>query len=381
MSTAEQPSPISTPGAFRRVFTRSIILRQAARHPAMLAAFIASGFIFGVAYRYFVNPVAERELGFYVRSGVHGIGIALAAWAVQTGFAATARSSFGNALRHLPIAAEIVVRSLAMTAALVIVGIGLQFILYAQPLGLHWLTVEWFATTLPRIVLIGFTLTLVVGTIAETGRLIGSRLLTSIVLGTYHRPAREQLIVMFLDIAGSTALAEQMGELRVQELFTRFFFDIDEPIGENGGGVHAYVGDEVIVTWRVTNDWARNARCLACFFAIERKMARLAQDYQREFGVAPRFRAGIHAGPVIVSECGNSKRQLAYFGDTMNVAARLCEYCKLADRRLVVSLDLLQQAAVPADLRINGGETIALRGRQERIAVHWIEPRQQNGLD
>jgi class 3 adenylate cyclase len=44
------------------------------------------------------------------------------------------------------------------------------------------------------------------------------------VLGTYHRPAREQRIVMFLDIAGSTRLAQEMGELRVHDLITRFFF-------------------------------------------------------------------------------------------------------------------------------------------------------------
>jgi adenylate cyclase len=40
---------------------------------------------------------------------------------------------------------------------------------------------------------------------------------------------------------------------------------------------------------------------------------------------------------VIVSECGDAKRQLAFFGDTMNVAALLCEHCKTADQRLVVS--------------------------------------------
>jgi hypothetical protein len=33
--------------------------------------------------------------------------------------------------------------------------------------------------------------------------------------------------VMFLDIADSTALAEQMGEVRVHDLITSFFFDID----------------------------------------------------------------------------------------------------------------------------------------------------------
>ena len=106
--------------------------------------------------------------------------------------------------------------------------------------------------------------------------------------------------------------------------------------------MHAYVGDEVIVSWPVSDDPARNGRCVGCFLAIERKIARLEGAYEAEFELAPKFRAGLHAGPVIVSECGDVKRQLAYFGDTMNVAARLCEYCKAIDRRLVVSGDALR---------------------------------------
>jgi adenylate cyclase len=73
---------------------------------------------------------------------------------------------------------------------------------------------------LPRIVAIGFAISLVVGAITETGRLIGRPMLTSVVLGTYHRPTCEQRIMMFLDIAGSTQLAEQMGEFKVHDLVT-----------------------------------------------------------------------------------------------------------------------------------------------------------------
>jgi hypothetical protein len=163
-----------------------------------------------------------------------------------------------------------------MTAAIVIVGITLQTVLYADSIQLQWLTVNWFETTLPSIVAIGLTLSLMVGVVRETARLIGGPLLANVVLGTYHRPVREQLIVMFLDIADSTPLAEKFGERRVHDFITRFFFDIDEPINDHGGSVLSYVGDEVIVTWPVTDDPARNAQCLACFVAIETKIADLS---------------------------------------------------------------------------------------------------------
>ena len=126
-------------------------------------------------------------------------------------------------------------------------------------------------------------MSLVIGVVVETRRLIGGVLLTSVLLGTYHRPSRRRLIVMSLDLANSTRLAEAMGELKVHDLLTRFFFDIDEPIADFGAAVHAYVGDEVIVSWPVVDDPARNARCLACFFAIERKITSV-QELARHFG-------------------------------------------------------------------------------------------------
>jgi class 3 adenylate cyclase len=197
-------------------------------------------------------------------------------------------------------------------------------------------------------------------------------MLVNVALGTYHRPKREQLIVMFLDLANSTQLAEAMGELKIHDLITRFFFDIEAPITDYGGAVHAYVGDEVIVTWPLDADPARNTRCFDCCAAIDRTMAGLADTYQRAFGVVPQFRAALHCGPVIVSECGSAKRQLAFFGDTMNVTARLCEYCKQASQHLVLSANLLNRLTIPPDLVLSKAETIALRGRHEPIEVHAI---------
>ena len=228
------------------------------------------GFIVGVGVRFYIDDAAERDLANF-RSGLHGSGIAFAVWIVQGCFAATAHSSIGAALRRMPLLAEVLIRSLVMTGVIVTVGLALQIALYWETLQLHWLTVHWFKTTLPWFVAIGLTLSLMFGVITETARLIGGPLLTSIVLGTYHRPVREQLIVMFLDLADSTSLAEKLGELRVHDLITRFFFDIDVPINDHGGSVLSYVGDEVIVTWPVTDDPARNARCLACFFAMDNK--------------------------------------------------------------------------------------------------------------
>jgi len=101
------------------------------------------------------------------------------------------------------------------------------------------------------------------------------------------------------------------------------------------------VGDEVIVTWRLAAQMSER-HYLDCFFAIQDRIAERADLYRREFGVVPNFRAGLHTGSVVISECGDSRRQVAYFGDTMNVTARLQEHCKEVGRALLVSADLLR---------------------------------------
>jgi class 3 adenylate cyclase len=345
----------------------SAFIRSARRHLSFLAGLLVVAAALGVAYRYLIDPLDQRVLSNYIRSALHAIGLACSGWAVHLAFAAAPRSRLGNGLRRQPLAVEFAVKALTMTVVLTIVAVGLEFVLYPASPGR-----SWFVDDLPRIVLIAFSVSLLVGAIFELRRLVGGRVLGSFLLGTYHRPKREERIVMFLDIRSSTTLAERMGELRVHDLITQFFFDIDQPIVAHGGEVHAYVGDAVIVTWPLSGDPEQNARALRCFFAAEDRMAELAPAYARAFGVAPRFCAGIHAGPIVVSECGDAKRQIAYFGDTMNVASRLSDHCKAAEETLLVSTDLLRAAAIPPGLTVGDGASITLRGRQAPVETHAV---------
>jgi adenylate cyclase len=260
LAQIETPDASARAGAVTRrgrtpAASRPAVIRYTGRHLGFLAGLLIAGVTIGVAYRYLFDPLEERTLPFYIRSCTHAMGLTFAGWAVHLTFAAAPRSRLGSVLRRLPLSVEFVIKALAMTAALATVATGLEFGLYPFPLSRRWLADE-----LPLIVGIGFSASLFVGAIFEFRRMIGGRVLGSFLLGTYHRPRREQRIVMFLDIADSTALAEQLGEVRVHDLITRFFFDIDEPIADQDGEVHAYVGDEVIVTWPLSEDPDRNTR-------------------------------------------------------------------------------------------------------------------------
>jgi adenylate cyclase len=323
------------------------------------------GLLVGGVYRYFVDDPGEASLANYLRSGLHGMGVALSGWAVHLYL--TSRSSAW--VTKWPLVVELLIKSVVMAVVVAAVAIGLQAALYG-----HRIDTAWLAAGLPRIVGVAFVMSMLISSAYELIRLIGGRVLLSVILGRYRRPTREDRVLLFLDLVGSTSLAESMGELRIQELLTRLFFDIDEVIRAHGGEVHAYVGDEVIVTWRVTAKPSAQ-RSIDCFFAIHDRIAEQAHLYRREFGLVPSFRGGLHAGSVAISECGDSRRQVAYFGDAVNVAARLQEHCKEAGRALLVSADLLRTANPSADLVVEALGPTQLRGRMAPINVFAVDRR------
>jgi class 3 adenylate cyclase len=327
------------------------------------------GFIVGVLYRLVFNTGDEPSVANYVRSAFHGAGLTLTIWAAHLYF--TSRSSAW--LTRWPLALELAFRSVAMAVVMATVASALQLLLYEQPI-----ETKWFRIDFPKIMAVSFAISVLIVLAYELTRLIGGKVLFNFLIGRYRRPIREERVLLFLDLAGSTSLAEKMGEVRVQDLLTRFFYDIDAAITDHGGEVHAYVGDEVIVTWRVKGDQPQS-RYLDCFFAIQDRIAASAGQYRAEFALVPDFRAGMHAGPVVVSECGNSHRQVAYFGDTMNVAARLQGLCKERDRCLLVSGELLRLSKPAVDLVIEALGPTQLRGRAAPIDVFAVGRRRAKG--
>jgi adenylate cyclase len=327
----------------------------------VLAAF---GLLVGGLFRYAFDESNEASATNYLRSALEGAAITLIVW--STHLYLTAR---GTWLRRLPLIVELIARSVMLAVIVAVAAIVLEVVLYG-----HGLEAKWIRDIFLKIIGVALLLSIPITTIYELVRMIGGHTLLNVVLGRYRHAVREDRVLLFLDLVGSTSLAESMGELRVQELLTRFFFDIDDAIVAHGGEVHAYVGDEVIVTWQVRAGQP-SRRYLDCVFAIEDRLARRADHYRKEFGVVPAFRAGMHAGAVVIAECGDSRRQIAYFGDTVNVTARLQEHCKEAGRPLLVSGELLRLLASNLDFTIEPLGSTQLRGRAASIDIFAVARR------
>jgi len=198
--------------------------------------------------------------------------------------------------------------------------------------------------------------------------LVGARVLGNFIVGRYHRAVHEERIFLFADLVDATAIARRLGDDGVHALISRVFFDLDDVIADHGGEVHRYIGDEVVVTWPLAAG-LRDARCLRCWLAMQQRLATRGPWYDKTFGVRPQMRGGMHGGPVAVGECGDRKREIVYFGDTVNAAARIAGACRQAGQSFLISGDLLARCDLPAGIRaISAGRT-ALRGRDEETEL------------
>ncbi len=75
--------------------------------------------------------------------------------------------------------------------------------------------------------------------------------------GRYHRPRAEERFFLFIDIVGSTPVAEKLGALSVHRYLDRIFQAASDPVDDYRGEVYQYVGDEMVVTWLVAGGRAR----------------------------------------------------------------------------------------------------------------------------
>src|SRR6516165_9156020 len=163
--------------------------------------------------------------------------------------------------------------------------------------------------------------------VMRTVHFIGIDTLFHLMIGTYHRPVLEEKLLLFLDINDSTGLAERLGAVQIKSLVGKFLFDISKPITDYGGEIYLYKGDGLIALWN-WNEAIRGNRILRAIDAIFASVRREQGEYQRQFGVVPRFRIGVHGGEVVVSEQGDTKRAIGVYGSTINIAARMEEAAK-----------------------------------------------------
>ncbi len=131
--------------------------------------------------------------------------------------------------------------------------------------------------------------------------------------------------VLFADVAGFTQFAEEVGAEAAFEVIQAVSGKMQEAVHGQNGTIGEYRGDGIMALFSVTTG-IEDGPLSACRAALQIQSSMLAMqnDLQRRYGRAPQVRIGIHSGPLVVGDVGDtSKAHVTIIGDTANVASRL----------------------------------------------------------
>ena len=132
---------------------------------------------------------------------------------------------------------------------------------------------------------------------------------------------RKVVTILFMDVAGSTALGERLDPEAVRGVMGRYFSTAREAIEQHGGTVEKFIGDAVMAVFGIPQLHEDDAiRAIRAADAIRHGLATLNDELQNNHGLKLLTRTGINTGEVI---SGDPAGQTLVTGDAVNTAARL----------------------------------------------------------
>jgi len=207
---------------------------------------------------------------------------------------------------------------------------------------------------------------------SEVSENIGLAVLHNFLIGKYHKPIQEDRIFMFLDMKSSTTIAEKIGHVKYFEMLREYYSDLSDPIIQYNGEVYQYVGDEIIVSWKLKNGIQEN-NCLKCFFAMKESLWDRSEKYKSKFEILPSFKAGFHYGRVTTGEIGVLKKDIVFSGDVLNTTARIQGLCNKYNVDILISDQLKNKMNIESEFQIQSQGINELRGRNEVIELFTVQ--------
>lgn len=213
----------------------------------------------------------------------------------------------------------------------------------------------------------------------QVAGLLGRRTFRNLMFGRYRNPRAERRFFLFVDVIGSTAIAERLGALQAHRFLAAVFSATAEPIAACRGEIYQYIGDEIVVTWTEAEGRGKNpseALPLRCFFLMEESLRQLRDMFRAQFAAEPGLRAALHLGEVIAGEVGEQRRAIVYHGDVMNTASRLEQATRDLGCQFIASADAVAALDSTEDIQLKDLGALNLRGRKEPIRAWAVEQKQ-----
>jgi len=185
--------------------------------------------------------------------------------------------------------------------------------------------------------------------------------------------SRAHAVVLFADLRGFTSISEQLEPHDVVPLLNEFFSLLTEITFRHEGTVFHMAGDCLMLGFGVPLEQPDSAqRAVGAAREMLTSFSVLADSWRERYKVEAGLGIGINEGDVVAGNIGSSSyMNYTIIGDTVNIAARLCQRARagemLFSSTLKRSLD-----AHGMDVGATALPPLQLRGRSHPIDIFCV---------
>jgi adenylate cyclase len=180
------------------------------------------------------------------------------------------------------------------------------------------------------------------------------------------------LVSMFVDMRGSTRLAENRLPFDTVFIVNRFLGEVSKAVIDCGGQPNQFVGDGQLALFGLNASPQIACRqALRAAAMIAANVEELNQFLSHDLREPIRFGIGIHGGEVIIGDIGYRDHMVfTALGDAVNVAARLQDMTKSLACEAILSEEVRVTAGLVADALPE--QNVEIRGRNEPMIVRTV---------
>jgi adenylate cyclase len=177
------------------------------------------------------------------------------------------------------------------------------------------------------------------------------------------------IVSMFVDMRGSTKLAEARLPFDIVFLINRFLEAASQAVVDAGGQPNQFVGDGMLALFGLNTDPATACRqAMRAAAMVASNVEYMNHEFVTELQEPIQFGIGIHGGEVIIGDIGfRDHTVFTALGDAVNVAARLQDMTKALNCTVVVSEEVCRNAGIAPD-RLTRTD-VSIRGRDQPMVV------------
>ena len=177
------------------------------------------------------------------------------------------------------------------------------------------------------------------------------------------------VVSMFVDMRGSTKLAEARLPFDIVFLINRFLGAASQAVIDAGGEPNQFVGDGMLALFGLAVDPATACRqAMRAAANVAANVEYINHQFATELREPIQFGIGIHGGEVIIGDIGfRDHTVFTAIGDAVNVAARLQDMTKTLNCTIIVSEEVCKMSGISPDELTQ--TKVSIRGRDEPMNV------------